>query len=602
MDTQNSKTTADLATQSRRSVLAGGFALFIKQVLFTGAVVSLKDLAGCGGGGSAPPSSGSQNAASASITSVNSTTPSALSMLSINTTGFDASKPVSVSVTATPGSTYQLTPVRFQSDGTVVVALPLYVDPATAMTSGYSAAVVVSQGSLSTNSTTVSVQDIPPLSTYGAGLGAISHAFYDFLAITQGRVVNELAAIQAMFTGVDTSSVRAALSAQMLNAIHARNDVDRVIVDSSTQIPAGTLSSGLPFYFNAKSVEIMDRLFGYYLNALQGAVGSAKYQHRSRNHDYQVRTQLAASNLNVLSTVLGGTISETLGIVGAISNAAAPGSTTTTQVLDGISGVLIGATKYLAVAGLVTGGTADVAAVVTGVLGGTVALISDGIKAYNAQQQVIQLSQSGASQTALTNAIDARNAAYVSIVTDELGAALSLLGGSAIVQENLLANATFQGATLAASIAGLSADTIGQWITTSTNAGNQVSQVFSTPQQGFGNVTGGATINNTNGNSALSGLYETDIGVGSGSASETFSGITDSSGSYDVLIPLSVPGLDYSTSSITIVDPSTKAALGTEPVNLSNVTATQPLSEPPLVGNCTDTDASTPDGDDPDCD
>jgi hypothetical protein len=80
------------------------------------------------------------------------------------------------------------------------------------------------------------------------------------------------------------------------------------------------------------------------------------------------------------------------------------------------------------------------------------------------------------------------------------------------------------------------------------------------------------------------------------------SGLADPNGDYDIFIPLQAPSTDYSNQTMTIFDPETGNTLGSALVDLSTLTTSAPGQLPTIQGTCSDDDAGSPDGDDPDCD
>jgi hypothetical protein len=535
--------------------------------------------------------------------------------LLLKTTGLDVTQAFTVNLAIGAAAATPLMPHYTGTDGTVHVALPLNLDQASGATSGYSATVSLTQGTQTTTGSLVTVQDIPTSATYGQGLGVISHAFLNYLALSGARTVNELQAIAVNFPKVDTSANQATLTGLSLNALHARNDIDRVSNEPTLQIPAGTDPTAGAYYFTQASVDIQDRIFGFYLNQLQGPVNAtpaavaamARHQRRTRTKHMANGVAATPSNLNLLVTVLGATVGGTLAVSAGIANAASPASNTNgvTAALDSASAILFGATKFLAVAGLGTGGATDLAAVVTGAAGACCALASDLIKYTNSQDQIIALQQNGASQATLDAAIEQRNAAGLSAVTDVVGGVLSTLPGIPEVKEALdastAANTLYQGSALVAGIAGLSADAIAKQFTDAQDAGNQLSTVASGADQGFADLTGTALITNNNSGTDLQTLYEANLSIPGISAPVTLNSISDPDGNYTVLVPLGNTSLGYSSANLDVQDPSTGTVLGSEPIDLSTLTDAG-ATAPSIGGMCNDDDASTPDGDDPDCD
>jgi len=116
----------------------------------------------------------------------------------------------------------------------------------------------------------------------------------------------------------------------------------------------------------------------------------------------------------------------------------------------------------------------------------------------------------------------------------------------------------------------------------------------------FGLVDGMALVSNTNmpGLLPLSGVQLTEPTTSTGFT--TLAGVDDV---YNVIVPLNLPGYNYAQMSLEPYDPISSLVTGAPTIiNLSTLTATTPLNAGPIAETCTDTDAPSPDQDDPDCD
>jgi hypothetical protein len=132
------------------------------------------------------------------------------------------------------------------------------------------------------------------------------------------------------------------------------------------------------------------------------------------------------------------------------------------------------------------------------------------------------------------------------------------------------------------------------------NLGQAPSPTASASNQGFGLVDGMVAIANSNG-PVLSPL--TGVEAGTSSNADLLTGMADANGDYSLVIPLGSPSLTYSNTSLSAYDPISDTILDSTVVDLSVLSMpNQSANAPPLTGTCTDTDASDPDGDDPDCD
>jgi hypothetical protein len=238
-----------------RRVFIEGTALFLTSTL----------LPSCGGSGSStststltPPATG------LTLSSVSTSTPMALTPVTVNLGGFDASAPFTVSLSDPSGNQIAQVPISVQN-GAIVIVAPLQISAATGNTSAWETTLTVSQNGV-TVSSPLSISDIPQLSDYGVSLGAITRAFYIFQEITLGASINAQQAIAALpRSTVSNSALLGNLQAQLNNVIFARNDIDRIITDNTLQIPVGTAPDGTSISFGANSVGMMDRVIGQYL-------------------------------------------------------------------------------------------------------------------------------------------------------------------------------------------------------------------------------------------------------------------------------------------------------------------------------------------------
>jgi len=76
----------------------------------------------------------------------------------------------------------------------------------------------------------------------------------------------------------------------------------------------------------------------------------------------------------------------------------------------------------------------------------------------------------------------------------------------------------------------------------------------------------------------------------------------DPGGSYDLVVPLQIPGVDYAHMDIVAFDFDTNTGLASQVVDLTGLDPSHPIQVPPMSGTCNDPDRNSTDGDDPDCD
>lgn len=205
-----------------------------------------------------------------SISSLSSSSPLPLTPLYVSTSGLDTSSSapaVTIQMSDAAGFSVTEEPTDVGSDGTVVAAVPLYADPTSGQIGPGTLSLVLTQSSQSTQPTTLSVQDLRPLSTYGTQLGDISRAVLNLDTLLIGRLINQLQAFQSVpGNSVDTSQAQATLNTLLTAIIEARQDVDEVALDNSAVVNNGPLPDGTPVQFDQRSLDVMDRISAVFLN------------------------------------------------------------------------------------------------------------------------------------------------------------------------------------------------------------------------------------------------------------------------------------------------------------------------------------------------
>ena len=249
-------------------------------------------------------------------------------------------------------------------------------------------------------------------------------------------------------------------------------------------------------------------------------------------------------------------------------------------------------------------------ATLTGVFCGTFAIGND---VYNLYTNVSDLvtNQPGASVAKV-------GSAFSSLVTDGVVTYLNAEGMGGLqtgaskaigsVFEDIF-KATEESTTLGTTALVVSTDNllIQQALEGDSNSANN--SIQSVSPSDFGLVTGVCTISNSQGPilSGLSGVGAAD----NGSVPDTLTSIAAPDGSYQLVLPVGSPDLTYTAMDIAAFDPvdlydpsiNTLTVLGSSPVvDLSSVNSNAPIAGPSFPGACNDTDAGSPDGDDPDCD
>jgi len=572
------------------------FKSLLVSILLVGAVL----VSGCSNNSSSSPAT-PVPAASISIKSLSSSTPMALTPLTISTSGVNPSQAVAVMLSNTSGFSATLTPIRVQSDGTVVVAMPVFIDPVTTKTGNLTVSISIGQAGLTSAPVSITIQDIPPLSNYQTTavpvtLGQISRAFYNYQTIALGQTINSLQAIQSSpGNKVDVSVPIAHVQQQLTSVIEARNDIDRVITNNALQIGAGTLASGTPITFDRNSVEIMDRALAVYLvNLIQPSVTATIANAKRPRATQQTSTGLstAIDITSIFKTIEGAANIEN--IAGAMRGFADSHSTVRDKVLAVAGGLVAGA----AVVGLVVGSEAIVAG--AGVVGLAVTAVNVANDLYNSAvnlNDLLRLSNEGASPAQLSQAQTALKDSTLVLGLDSLGGVLGGLGTVATSVEKM----GIQAAGLLVSTLQLYAQNT--QINDQNNADAAAAQLaapLTSTTQGFGTVEGQVNITNSQG-PILSGL--TQVVILDPVTGTMLSVMADANGNYEILVPLDSTLFSYSSLTIEAIDPVSGIVLSTLTINLSGLTSSStPFPAPTLTGVCNDTDANAPDSDDPDCD
>jgi Bacterial Ig-like domain (group 2)/Divergent InlB B-repeat domain len=581
------------------------------------------------------------------ITAVSSSSPTALTPLYISTAGLDTTQPFSVKLANASGYHATLTPIRTQADGTVVIAVPIYINPTTGNTNSLNAALTISQGPLTSPPMNLSIQDAPMNSDYGTSLGQISSAFYVYQQLSLGRMQNGFQAIQAApRNSVDTRAIQAHISTQLANAILAKSDVQQIIANSSAQLGTGTLPDGTTISFNSNSVEMMDRIFGMYLTAIQPQIVAAariEAQRRLRSGIAVGANATAVFNsgrrrLGTDRVVQAGrphalnlaSLLPKLGVVGAgetIAGAIRTDWNADSTVVDRLIASEAGAYAGLLIYGTVVGGIGAIsgpaivaAAGTAGLVIGLAAIGNDIYKLATDPNNILTGSNSGGNTSTLSAAINALKSNQGTLALDSTAGLLGALAvengvppsfgqtvanflepngsGQLAIQGGALLNSTIQ---LFAQFAPNSATDQ----TTAQAAASQFSSPFPSPSQGFGTVQGNVDISNSQGPglAGLTGIQVIDPGSG-----VQFSNVADTSGNYQVLVSLGDTTVNYNRMTLNAFDPITSFengslfVLSTQPIDLAGLTSTSTFNAPELFGMCVDTDAGDPDSDDPDCD
>ncbi|HYM06061.1 MAG TPA: hypothetical protein VEU11_05830 [Terriglobales bacterium] len=525
------------------------------------------------------------------ITSVSTTAPVPLTPLYIGTQGFDPGSPITVQVFTTAGFSVIEKPIRIASGGTIVAPVPLYVDPVTGRIGPGSVSLVLKQGSRATSSLAISIQDLPPLSSYGTQLGQVSRVVLDLNVMLVARRLNQLQALQLLLghpadplrqpirpprsrrraDTVDTSKAQAALKRLLSALVQARIDVNRVAKYPSTTIPAGVLPDGTAPSFDATSLDLMDRINAVFLSQTFGALvapTSATRQNPAAREE-QFYNSTAYQNVRPLIDVLSNIHTwEASGAItssaAAFARARASGDPTMTRIADEAAAVaggvasLAGSLKFLRTEAA------------NSQLGAVGAAISDVHTVGNAFGDIF----------AFIYAVRTGNQDLVNTVVQEVNASKS---------EMRLALADLAATFLPAKLVGPFASTIVSFIEAGADIDKTLEPVDATQDLiensfpvspvstlGIAYVTGRADPRDA----FLAGLQ---YGVSLSSNGITLNTATDPNGDFQLFVPIQASAFDYVRADVQIVDPVSGVVLGSQEIDLSRMRLGTSLPIPPIA-------------------
>ena len=211
------------------------------------------------------------------VTSLSSSSLTPLTPLYIGTKGLDTTAPVTITFSNASGFSLTQHPIRVGSDGTIVAATPLYLEPATLKIGPGTVSMVITQGGQSTAPMSIAIQDLPPVSSYGMQPGQISRGLLVYEAMLITRRINEFQAYQLLpGNKVDTSKVQASLRTLLNGILQTRIDVDYVSLNQSLVISGETLSNGFRIQFDQNSLDLMDRVLALHLSQIASVVSAAR--------------------------------------------------------------------------------------------------------------------------------------------------------------------------------------------------------------------------------------------------------------------------------------------------------------------------------------
>ena len=550
----------------------------------------------CGGGSSSTSSSTTPPPPNAlAVTSLATTSSNPLAPLVINTSGGNTD-PVTVSFSNSAGFSTTASAISVKA-GSITVPVPLYIDPNSKTTAKGSVSIVLTQDGKSTAPTSFTIQDLPPLSTYGTQVGQITHAVVIFEQILLGENLDEMQtlniamAANSKVAGETGSAAHTLYSSLIPGVNNARNDIDQVMLNSSMVFPWGTLSNGTPIQFDAKQLDFMDRIAALYLVQQFSTTPTVA---RMRMHSNARRTRSGKSSgttQNTFPTILSAITSgnAVYQLTEDLRNSPTSAASNGLAFLDGLqmTAASQGAEQFGAYVGMVSGLAHFGEAVSTQlnlILPTAACLASPGCNsaAYIAQLDSDETNAGVNAAAAVAAAIS--NIPGILDLQSIAANTVDELLNSVVNVYNLAHNGTLQNISTAA------LDAVSN-------------SSFATVANNLGVVKSSAGITNNLGVAAsLTGVQLQQCPPSSCTTSFNVTNVADTGGSYQLVIPLDISGASYATMDVVAFDFTTNTGLATETVDLTGLNPNSTVQVPPMSGACNDTDYGAPDGDDPDCD
>jgi hypothetical protein len=566
----------------------------------------------------------SVNIAALSAGALSNSSPLPLTPIRISTAGLNTTAAVQIRFSNGSGFAATQNPIRVASDGTVIAAVPLYVDAGTGQIGPGTVSVVLTQGNQSTAPMPLNIQDLPPVNAYGTQLGEISRAVLNVEAMLISQELNQLQAFQlAPGNTVDTTKAQATLN-KLLNAvIQARSDVDQISLDNTIVISSGTLSDGTPVQFDKTSLDLMDRVSGIFLTQTFGDLILSGTSSHAVRPEFTTSRHLARvvsppthirgrhGQRRIFESQQPFRVHEW-----SASGKGQPQPTSLPELtFSQAKQLLIAMQTIQATTGFMAEGTASANAknlsdegralaggfsaalgifpksATNEALGGLGSIVSDLdiiSRCFAADGEFIAALVTG-NQGKINQAVaDSNNLSGLKVTATLLDLGSYLVGYKP---------AAFLGSTVASLLNVYSDGQEIQDLQAVDATGQAIENSFPIPlstTQGIGEVIGNVNIPTNEGIGApLSGIELSSNGI-------SFDALADPVGNYQLFVPLQASPFNYGNTDVIIIDPISQSILGSEVVDLSNLTTATPLQIPTIQGTpCSNIDF---DGDDPDCD
>jgi len=466
-----------------------------------------------------------------------------LTAASVSFVGLDPAQPIVAQYTGPGGFTASLQAVS-ASAGVAHIPVPVYAPSATSLSGSAAVSLVLKQGNLATTPAQVTLLPLPRASDYGLVLGEASRALLRFQIMQLGRRVNQFQAARLLL-GADTAGAEAALRNHLKLAVKAKADVDKVFANNATVIAVGTTSRGHVVRMDRDVLEAMDRVALVYLAWLVDTGAASSEDLPKKLYDPLLKAAEVAGVIKTHQDAFGSTDPE------VFARAAA-----------GAGGLFLG---------LEMAGTA--ANVFAERFGASLALFDIGRSAVDVLEDLGSLyvnttygGDPGAIQKDLDNLARHR---------------LDLLNNSVNTASFGLVNVVPAGTPGALNLAGFAltsnvVDLVASGVeaamqSTTRAASNQLRNPFP-PNKGFGRITGGSTNMPPEGSIHLCCIAGAEI--------ET---MPDEAGSYSLVVPLDVPGTNYGSMTLKVVDVISNATRGSTTVNLSSLPTVREIAMPTLT-------------------
>jgi hypothetical protein len=498
------------------------------------------------------------------ITGFSTTTPTPLTLLQIDTTGINASSAVTVTFSDSAGFSATEQAIRVQSGGTVIAGVPLYVDPTTGQFGQGTVSVVLTQGAVSSASSSLTIQTLPTVSSYGVQPGQISHAFLVFSALVHARRLNEFQAAQQLVgTSVNTSTGQSAMQDMITASNDARSDVDSIAANSATTFSWGSLS-GKTIQFDSTQLDAMDRIIAVYLSqqfVSPGISGNLRLGPLSA-HKQSASPAVSFSSMGSLLTCLASNENACfMQAQEAVQSSSNP-TDTSTAWLTGLKTTLSvgGAEQEAALPGLAQGLVQVSTAMdsLTHAISDTATCIGslDGCDA--------------SAQQAVESELNSAGAGIVSSISQTISQVPALLGLELEAQQAGIANDGLQGLTKI--MADESSGALG------TADATDLALVSSTNQPLLNGNLGYATgiADEASGQTSSTPQNSLDLCC-FGTSGLGIVALADQGGYYDLLVPIGVADTSYGTLTLS-EDSSSGTLLDSETVALSDITSTATVS------------------------